>query len=142
MNRFKDWIPPKFDIYGWAYDEYWEKYGWRCQNSDNLSLGKNIDIGCFTYMNAKYGIEIGNNTQIGSSCSIYSIDTENGTSGEIVIGDGCLIGSHTIILPKVTIPPNSKIRARSLICNKKGIDWISDPLYSMDMAPLSKYLEA
>jgi len=121
MSRFKDWKPPVFDRGGWAYyDEdcfshHNLSYGWRVQCQEGLKLGKNIDIGCFTYLNAKYGIEIDDNVQIGAHCAIYSDNTENDTHGKVTIGENSLIGSYTLILPGVTIPPNSKIRARSII---------------------------
>jgi acetyltransferase-like isoleucine patch superfamily enzyme len=127
-DRFKNWREPFFDSDGWAYErkiEYpiWggecevqgDLYGWRCQNSDNLKLGSKVDVGCFTYMNAKYGIEIGDNVQIGSHCSIYSINTENETKGKVIIGKNSLIGSFSLILPGAIIPPNSKIKAYSII---------------------------
>ena len=122
MDRFKDWKKPWFDKAGYAYSlmgllekqsDNW--YGWRCQYHEGLKLGKDVDIGCFTYMNARYGIEIGDNVQIGAHCAIYSDNTENDTHGKIVIGKNSLIGSYTLILPGVIIPPNSKIRARSIL---------------------------
>lgn len=112
MNRFKKWEQPVFDSAGWT------KYGWRCQNPDGLTLGDRVDIGCFTYMNAKYGIKIGNDVQIGSHCSIYSINTENNAKGEVVIGDNSLIGSHCLILPGAVIVSGSKIRAYSIVRSK------------------------
>ena len=90
------------------------QYGWRCQHSDGLKLGRNVDIGCFTYLNAKYGIEIGDNTQIGSHVSIYSVNTENHTQGKVVIGKDCLIGSFGLILPGSVIPDGTKLRAYSV----------------------------
>jgi len=122
MNRFKNWKNPIFDEDGWAYeDSGWKscpirkKYGWRCLHSDNLKLGKNIDIGNFTHMNAKYIIEIGDNVQMGPHCSIISEDTESGINGKISIGDNTVIGAYTLILPNSNIPANIKVRARSII---------------------------
>lgn len=117
MNRFKNWEKPYLDKNGWAYHHYYDidPYGWRCQYPDNLKLGKYVDIGCFTYMNAKYGIEIEDNVQIGAHCAIYSDNTENETHGKVTIGENSLIGSYTLILPGTNIPSNSKIRARSII---------------------------
>ena len=109
MKRFNNWEYPTFDKDGWT------KYGWRCQYHEKLILGNFTDIGCFTYLNAKHGIEIGMNTQIGSHCAIYSVNTENDTYGKVIIGNDCLIGSYTLILPNAVIPPNSKIRAKSII---------------------------
>jgi len=126
MNKIVRWVHPEFDLMGWAYPNERKgsisryKYGWRCQHWANLKLGKNTDIGCFTYMNALYGIEIGDNTQIGSHCSIYSINTENNTKGKVIIGKNCLIGSHCLILPNTVIPDNTKVHAyRILKENKK-----------------------
>ena len=127
MSRWKKWIPPLFDDDGWAYERQEARtvyntiylrgtqYGWRCQYPDNLKLGKNVDIGCFTYLNSRYGIEIGDNVQIGAHCAIYSDNTENGTKGKVVIGENSMIGSYTLILPNVVILPNSKIPARSIL---------------------------
>lgn len=126
QERFKEWKSPLFDEDGYAYPNHWvnkhtpkvhyiNPYGWRCQYHENLKLGKNVDIGCFTYMNAKYGIEIGDNVQIGAHCAIYSDNTENQTHGSVNIGEGSLIGSYTLILPNVTIEPGSKIKARSIL---------------------------
>jgi len=120
MSRFKNWKKPFFDDYGWANKykdvlEFEGLYGWRCQYPENLTLGDKVDIGCFTYLNAKYGIEIGDNVQIGAHCAIYSDNTENETHGKVTIGENSLIGSYTLILPGATIPPNSKIPARSII---------------------------
>ena len=112
-ERFKDWKLPKFDSNGWTI------YGWRCQNPEGLKMGNKVDIGCFTYMNAKYGIEIGDNVQIGPHCTIHTDNTENDTHEKIIIGKNSLIGSYTLILPGAIIPPNSKIKARSIIKGNK-----------------------
>jgi acetyltransferase-like isoleucine patch superfamily enzyme len=108
-DRFEDWKLPVFDKDGWT------KYGWRCQHHQNLKLGKYVDIGCFTYLNAKYGIKIGDNVQIGAGCAIYSEDTERGVKGEVVIGKNALIGAHCVILPCVIIEENAKIRIGSVL---------------------------
>jgi len=120
MKRFENWKKPYIDENGWAYPDYFsaprnQSFGWRCQHSLNLIIKKYVDVGCFTYMNAKYGITIGENTQIGSHCSIYSHDTENNIEGPVLIGKNCLIGSHTTILPNSIIPDDTKIPAYSLV---------------------------
>lgn len=121
MDRFKNWQPPLFDEDGYAFEDDERNYnnripyGWRCKHFNNLKLGMNVDIGCFTYLNAKHGIVIGDDVQIGSHCSIYSIDTERNINGRVTIGKGCLIGSHCIILPNVVIKPFSKIPCMSVI---------------------------
>jgi len=75
-ERFKNWKPPKFDSNGLT------KWNWICQYNKNLKLGKNMDIGAFTYINARYGVEIQENVQIGSHCSIYSWSTIDDKKGK------------------------------------------------------------
>ena len=97
-KRFKNWKPPKFKkITG---DLYKTKYGWIVTCPENLDLGKNTDIGVFTYINARYHVVIEDDVQIGSHCSIYSEDTERGVHGKIVISKGVKIGAHSVILPR------------------------------------------
>jgi len=114
-KRFKNWEPPVFDKDGWT------KYGWRCQHYEKLKMGKNVDIGCFSYLNARYGLIIGDNVQIGSHCSIYSDDTERDIYGCVVIEDDVLIGSHSLILPNSFIKKGSKIPAFSIIKGKNKL---------------------
>ncbi len=76
MNRFKNWKQPKFDAKNLT------KWNWVCQYHQNLKLGKNTDIGAFTYINAKYGVVIEEGVQIGSHCAIYSENTIDKTKGE------------------------------------------------------------
>lgn len=105
----KKWIPPTFDELGLT------KWFWMVQYPQNLKLGKYVDIGAFTYLNACYGIEIEDFVQIGSHCSIYSISTIDGKKGKVTIKKNARIGSHCIIMPGVTIGENSIIGAFSLV---------------------------
>ncbi|MFC1869956.1 acyltransferase [Chloroflexota bacterium] len=110
MNeRFKDWKYPVFDENGMT------KWNWMCQYQENLELGENTDIGAFTYINAKYGVEIQENVQVGSHCSIYSWSTIDDKKGKIVIGRNAKIGSHSVIMPGVTIGENAVIGAFSFV---------------------------
>lgn len=103
----------------WTYPEIKEgkptKYNWIVQNKDGLKLGFATDIGAFSYINAKYGVEIGDEVQIGSHCSIYSVSTIDNKQGNVVLKKNCKIGSHSTILPNVTIGENSIIGANSLV---------------------------
>jgi acetyltransferase-like isoleucine patch superfamily enzyme len=85
------------------------------QHPQNLKIGKYVDIGAFTYMNALYVIELEDFVQIGSHCSIYSISTIDGRKGKVVIRRNARIGSHCIVMPGVTIGENSIIGAFSFI---------------------------
>ncbi|MEM2251353.1 MAG: acyltransferase [Candidatus Hadarchaeales archaeon] len=108
-KRFKNWKPPEFDERGLT------KWNWMCQYHENLKLGKNTDIGAFTYINAKYGVEIQENVQIGSHCSIYSESTIDGKKGKVTIKKNAKIGSHTVIMPGVTIGENAIVAACSFV---------------------------
>jgi acetyltransferase-like isoleucine patch superfamily enzyme len=109
MNRFSNWQKPEFDKNGVT------KWNWICQYHESLKLGKNTDIGAFTYINAKYIVCIGENVQIGSHCSIYSQNTIDNTKGKVTIGKNAKIGSHSTVFPGVTIGENSIIGAYSLV---------------------------
>lgn len=103
----------------WKYPEIKEgiptKFNWIVQNLEGLKLERNTDIGAYSYINAKFGVHIEENVQIGSHCSIYSISTIDNTSGRVHLERNCRIGSHSVILPGVTVSQNSIIGAHSLI---------------------------
>lgn len=108
-KRLKDWKYPEFDERGMT------KWNWICQYHENLALGKNTDVGAFTYINAKYGVIIEENVQIGSHCSVYSWSTIDNKRGKITIKKNAGIGSHSIIMPGVTIGENVIVGAFSLV---------------------------
>jgi acetyltransferase-like isoleucine patch superfamily enzyme len=108
-KRFKDWKYPKFDSRGMT------KWNWMCQHPENLKLGKETDIGAFTYINAKYGIEIQENVQIGSHCSIYSWSTIDNKKGKVTMKKNAKIGAHSVIMPGVIIGENAIVGACSFV---------------------------
>ena len=85
------------------------------QHVNNFKLGYKTDIGAFTYINAKYGVIIENLVQIGSHCSIYSISTIDNKKGKVWLKSNCKVGSHSVIMPGVTIGENSIVGAFSLV---------------------------
>ena len=91
------------------------KYNWVVQNVDGLKLGIQTDIGAFTYINALRGVVIEDEVQIGSHCSIYSVSTIDDTSGKIVLKKNSKIGSHSTVLPGVTVGENSIVGAHSMV---------------------------
>ena len=107
--RFKDWNHPVIK------DGKLTKWNWMVQNKDGLKLGNKTDIGAFTYINALHGVEIGDNVQVGSHCSIYSISTIDNKKGKVVIKESACLGSHSIVMPGVTIGKNSIIGAFSFV---------------------------
>jgi len=91
------------------------KYNYIVQYPEKLILGKNFDIGEFTYINAHYGIKINDYVQIGSHCSIYSHSTVDKKKGPIVLEKNCKIGTHSTIMPNVTVGKNSIVAAYSFV---------------------------
>ncbi len=91
------------------------KYNYLVQYPENLKSGRYFDIGEFTYINAHYGVEIEDNVQIGSHCSIYSHSTIDSKKGPIILEKNCRIGTHSTIMPNVTIGENSIIAAYSFV---------------------------
>tara|TARA_B100000287_G_C20245529_1_gene627864 strand:+ start:190 stop:600 length:411 start_codon:yes stop_codon:yes gene_type:complete len=108
-DRFIDWEYPEIE------ESVPTKYNWVVQNIKGLRLGNKTDIGAFTYINAKYGVIIDDDVQIGSHCSVYSVSTIDSTSGKVVLQNNCKLGSHSTVLPGVTIGKNSIIGAHSLV---------------------------
>ena len=101
----------------WEYPEIEEgkptKYNWVVQHKDNLKLGYKTDIGAFSYINAEYGVIIEDLVQIGSHCSIYSISTIDKKQGKVTLRKNCKIGSHSVVMPGVTVDENSIVGAFS-----------------------------
>ena len=109
QSRFKDWAYPEIE------DGIPTKYNWVVQHIDNLSLGYKTDIGAFTYINAKYKVIIEDNVQIGSHCSIYSVSTIDNKNGTVTLKKNCRIGSHSVIMPGVTVGENAVVGAFSFV---------------------------
>lgn len=109
MKRFRDWEYPIIE------DGRPTKYNWIVRHPKNFSLGYKTDIGAFTYINALRGVTVRDFVQIGSHCSIYSVSTIDKKEGEVVLKENCKIGSHSVIMPGVTIGENSIIGAFSYV---------------------------
>ena len=109
MKRFKNWRYPKIE------ERKLTKWNWMVQHKYKLKLGRGTDIGAFTYINAKNGVIIEDCVQVASHCSIYSISTIDGKKGKVVLKKNCRIGSHSVIMPGVTVGENSIIGAFSFV---------------------------
>lgn len=105
------------------------KYNYIVQYPENLKLGKNFDVGTFTYINCRYGVEIQDNVQIGSHCSIYSHSTIDFKEGKVTLEKNCKIGTHSTLMPNVTIGENSVIGAYSFVTENipKNELWLGIP---------------
>ncbi len=108
-KRFEDWRAP--DI----REGKLTKYHWIVRHKRKLKLGRQTDIGAFTYINAKNGVIIEDFAQIGSHCSIYSISTIDEKEGPVILRRNCKIGSHSVIMPGVTVGENSVVGAFSFV---------------------------
>ena len=108
-RRWKDWKYPEFDENEMAFK------AWRCHNREGLILGKYTDIGAFTMIEAKYGVEIQEDVQIGSHCVIYSQSTIDNKKGKVTIKKNARIGTHSVIMPGVTIGENALVGAFSFV---------------------------
>ena len=98
------------------------KYNYTVQYPENLTLGKNFDIG-------EFGVEIQDDVQIGSHCSIYSNSTIDGKKGPIELHKNSKIGTHSTIMPNVSIGENSIVAAYSLVTKNipKNQIWFGVP---------------
>lgn len=108
-NKFKNWKSPKFDKNGMT------EWNWKCQHHEKLKLGKYVDVGIFSYINAKYEVELGDYVQIGSHCSLYSVSTIDNKKGKISVKSNTKIGTHSVVMPGVTIGKNSVVGAFSFV---------------------------
>lgn len=108
-KRFKNWKAPRL------VDGKPTKWNWVVQNTKNFKLGAYTDIGAFTYINAKNGVIIEDEVQIGSHCSIYSLSTIDGKKGLVILKKKCRIGTHSVIMPGVVIGENTIIGAHSFV---------------------------
>ena len=108
-ERFNNWKFPEIE------EGKLTKYNWVVQNKNGLELGYKSDIGAFCYINAKYGVIIEDYVQLGSHCSIYTISTIDNKQGSVHLKENCKIGSHSTIMPNVTVGKNSIVGANSLV---------------------------
>ena len=110
-SRFSKWKMPKIRKDGST------TYGWRVHPKyrNKLLLGKDSDIGFGTYIQAQFGVEIGEGVQIGSHCAIYSISTIDDKMGKVTIGNDAKIGTHSSVMPGVKVGPRATIGAYSFV---------------------------
>lgn len=108
-DRFNDWQYPEIE------DGKPTKYNWIVQNIEKFRLGYKTDIGAFSYINAKYGVCIEDYVQIGSHCSIYSVSTIDDKCGLVTMEKNCRIGTHSVIMPGVTVGENAVVGAFSFV---------------------------
>jgi len=123
VNLSEKWIKPKFNEYGMT------QWYWRVINHENFSLGDKVEIGSFSVIDAKHGVEIQNNVKIGWNCTIMSNSTIDGREGKIILEEGCKIGANSVIFPNVRIRKNAIVGANSLVnCDiPENEIWVGSP---------------
>lgn len=109
QQRFQNWKMPIIE------DGKPTEYGWIVKHKDHFQLGVKTDIGAFTYINAQNGVTVEDDVQIGSHCSIYSVSTIDGKEGPVVLKKNCKIGTHSVIMPGVTVGENAVVGAFSFV---------------------------
>lgn len=109
LDRFAQWRFPEIE------EGRPTKYNWMVQHKEHLDLGYKTDIGAFTYINAKHGVTIEDYVQVGSHCAIYSVSTIDDKSGPVKLKKNARIGSHSTIMPGVTIGENAVVGAHSFV---------------------------
>lgn len=107
--RFKNWVPPTIE------ERVLTQYNWLVQYKDGLNLGFGTDIGAFTYINAKHGVVLEDFVQIGSHCSLYSLSTIDDKQGKVVLKRNSRLGTHSTVMPNVTIGENAIVGAYSFV---------------------------
>lgn len=107
--RFGDWQYPEIE------EGKLTVYHWTVRHKDRLRLGARTDIGAFTYINARCGVTIEDLVQIGSHCSIYSVSTIDGKAGQVTLRQNCRLGTHSVVMPGVTVGRNSVVGAFSFV---------------------------
>jgi acetyltransferase-like isoleucine patch superfamily enzyme len=133
VSRFDDWQPPEIK------DGVMTRWGWMVSHPENLTLGRNTDIGAFTYIGAHIGVEIGDNCQIGAHCAIYSLNTIDDKSGKVIIRKGACVGANSVVMPGVDIGENSIVGALSLVKSGTRIPanetWVGIPAKKVPRRP-------
>lgn len=109
IKKSSQWVPLKFNKNDMT------KWNWICQHHENLHCGSKVDIGAFTYINAQKGVWLGDGVQIGSHCSLYSVSTIDDKNGPIRIGKNSRVGTHSTIMPGISIGENVVIGAYSFV---------------------------
>ncbi len=107
--RYTEWQYPSIE------EGKLNDYNWIVQHKKNFKLGFKTDIGAFTYINAQNGVTIEDYVQIGSHCSLYSVSTIDNKQGSILLRKNCRIGTHSVIMPGITIGSNSVVGAFSFV---------------------------
>lgn len=98
-------------------------FHWRAAffSPQRLNIGANSIIGNDAFLDARRGIDIGDNVNIGGHVQIFTLehdpqDSEFGIKGgPVSIGDRCYIATRSIILPGVRIGEGAVVAAGAVV---------------------------
>jgi acetyltransferase-like isoleucine patch superfamily enzyme len=106
-----------------------------CILSGKITIGSNVHIAAYCQMVGTYGITISNFSGLSSHVTIYSasddydgvlltnpMNNPNPPGGPVYLGEYVIIGSHSVILPRITINDGVAVGALSLV-NKDIPAW-------------------
>jgi maltose O-acetyltransferase len=86
-----------------------------------LSIGRNSIIGNDAFLDAREGIEIGNNVNMGGHVQVFTLEHDPQArdfgikGGPVIIRDYAYIATRTIILPGVTIGEGAVVAAGAVV---------------------------
>jgi hypothetical protein len=92
----------------------------------NLSIGKNVGINYGSWINARGGVRIGDNSILGPYCIIHSanhrledpemvIQLQGFTEAPVAIGDNVWMGARVTLLPGTSIGNNAVVGAGAVV---------------------------
>lgn len=103
------WKEPKFDEMGMT------QWGWRVSHREKFKLGKHVEVGSFTMIDAREGVEIEDDVKVGFGCIISSYSSIDNKSGQVTLRRGCKIGANSVIMPGVEIGEGAVIGSNSFV---------------------------
>lgn len=103
----------------------------------NVRLGNNVHIGTGVCIFGMHGVEIGDDCSISPGAKIFTssfdpvtghlanpqLDNKKYANGSVKIGDRCIVGANSVVLPNVNLDDDVLIGCQSLVKNnlKKGL---------------------
>ena len=118
-----NWVAPKFDEIGMT------QWGWRVSHREHFKIGKNVEIGSFTMIDARKGVTIEDDVMIGFGCVILSYSSIDNKSGQVVLRKGCKVGANSVIMPGVEMGEGAVIGSNSFVNRNVPPNevWIGSP---------------
>ncbi len=135
IDRFQEWQPPEIE-HGKL-----TKYNWLVYHPQNFKLGSKTDIGAFTAIFAHYGVTLEDEVQIGAHSVLYSFSTIDEKSGPVTLKKNCRIGSHSTVMPGVTVGENTIVGAHSFVNADLPPNVVAAGVPAKVLMPLEEYFK-